>query len=134
MDSIRIDKWLWTMRLCKSRTLATEWCNMGRVMVGKQAVKASYIVTEGCTLQVKLPPIIRTFKVLQLSPNRLGAKLVSAYTMDITPAEELKKLQEIKADGFQNRDKGLGRPTKKERRDLDAFWEDALDDENINDN
>ena len=123
MASIRIDKWLWTMRLCKTRSLGTELCKKGRILVGGIAVKPSFIVTEGLTVQVKVPPVTYSYNVLQISNNRLGAKDVPAYMIDITPADQIALLKAVREANNAQRDPGTGRPTKKERRDLDEFYD-----------
>lgn len=123
--SLRIDKWLWTMRLFKTRSIATEECKKGRITVGGIAVKPSFVVTTGLTVQVKRPPIIYTYSIIDITENRVGAKDVTKFMIDITPASELKLLQDIKLATSGERDRGTGRPTKKERRDLDNFLMDS---------
>lgn len=120
--SLRIDKWLWTMRLFKTRSIATEECKKGRILVGGIAVKPSFVVTSGLTIQVKRPLIIYTYTIIDITENRVGAKEVSKYMIDITPASELKLLEDLKLVSSGERDRGAGRPTKKERRDLDNFF------------
>ena len=123
MAGIRIDKWLWTMRICKTRSIGTDLCKKGRVMVGGVAVKPAFIVTEGLTVQVKAPPVIYSYRIQQISNNRLGAKEIPAYMMDITPADQLALLKAVREANQAYRDPGTGRPTKKERRDLDDFYD-----------
>jgi len=118
---IRIDKWLWTMRLFKTRSIATEECKKGRIIVGNIAVKPSFIVTTGLTIKVKRPPITYTYTIIDITENRVGAKELSKYIIDITPSSELKLAEDIKLATSGQRDPGTGRPTKKERRDLDDF-------------
>jgi len=116
----RIDKWLWAVRLFKTRSLATQACKAGKVKLEGMAVKPSREVREGMELSVQTGPILKTIKVMKLLHNRVGAKLVSEYMQDLTPAEEYAKLELIKQEPFR-RQKGAGRPTKKERRDIDNW-------------
>lgn len=120
-EILRIDKWLWTMRLFKTRSIATEECKKGRIVVGGISVKPSFTVTVGMEVQVKRPPIIYTYRIIGLTQNRVGAKDVTKYMIDITPSSELKLLEDIKMVQSGIRDRGTGRPTKKERRDLEDF-------------
>ncbi|MBP5318603.1 MAG: RNA-binding S4 domain-containing protein [Paludibacteraceae bacterium] len=131
MEAQRIDKWLWTMRFFKTRSIATEACKKGRILVGGVQVKPSYTVTTGTVVQVKRPPVTYSYSIMQLATGRLGAKLLGEYMIDITPADELAKLNALRQSGFKDRDPGLGRPTKKERRDLDEFWESSFFDDDF---
>lgn len=118
----RIDKFLWSVRLFKTRSIATEECRKGRVTVGGQPVKPAFPVSPGMTISVRKPPVTYTYTVRELPASRVGAPLVINYITDITPAEEKDKLLAGKmADGFRPR--GSGRPTKRERRELDDFLE-----------
>ena len=119
-EAPRIDKWLWAVRVYKTRSMATEACKSGRIKVEDVAVKPSREVREGMVISVHAGPITRTLKVVQLLHNRVGAKLVSDYMLDLTPAEEYAKLELIKQQPFK-RPRGAGRPTKKERRDMDTW-------------
>lgn len=119
-EAPRIDKWLWAVRVFKTRSLATEACKAGKVRVAENAVKPSREVREGMVISVQAGPITRTLKVVQLLHNRVGAKLVNEFMEDLTPAEEYAKLELIKQQPFR-RDRGAGRPTKKERRDIDTW-------------
>jgi ribosome-associated heat shock protein Hsp15 len=119
----RIDKWLWAVRLFKTRTIAAEACKKGRVMVGGSAVKPSRGVRVGDVIQVRRAPVLYSFKVLALTENRMGAKLVPEYMENVTTADQLALLELSKVSGYVGRDRGTGRPTKKERRDLDTFME-----------
>lgn len=112
------------MRLFKTRTIAAEACKKGRVMIQQTAVKPSRNVKVGEVIQVKRSPLIYSFKVLALTENRLGAKLVPEYMENVTTADQLALLELSKVTGYVGRDRGTGRPTKKERRDLDAFMDD----------
>lgn len=112
------------MRLFKTRTLAAEACKKGRVMVQQTAVKPSRNVKIGDVIQIKRPPVVYSFKVLALTENRLGAKLVPEYMENVTTADQLALLELSQVSGYVGRDRGAGRPTKKDRRDLDAFMDD----------
>lgn len=127
-DGVRIDKWLWAVRIYKTRSQATEACRKGHVTIGDMSVKASRLVQEGEIVKVRKSPVTRSFKVLQLTAKRLGAKLVPDFLIDVTPPEELELLEIQKHMYWSVRDKGTGRPTKKDRRDLDDFF-DWWDDE-----
>lgn len=120
---VRIDKWLWAVRLYKTRSQATEACKKGHVSVDNTTVKASREVHVGDVIQVRKSPITRSFKVLALTGKRMGAKLVPDYLVDVTPAEELEILEIQKNMRWSDRAKGTGRPTKKDRRDLDEFFD-----------
>lgn len=124
-EPVRIDKWLWAVRLFKTRTLATEECKKGRITIDGVAVKPSRIPKPGEVIKVRKNPVTYSYKVIGITGKRVGAKLVAAFCADITPSEELKIL-EIRAQmSTFDRDRGTGRPTKKERRDLDRLqgWE-----------
>ena len=120
---VRIDKWLWAVRLFKTRTLATEACQKGRITISGITVKPSRTVKVGDIIKVRRPPVTYSFKVLQLAEKRMGAALTPGFIEDITPPEELEILEVQKNMGWMQRDRGTGRPTKKERRDLDDFFD-----------
>lgn len=124
----RIDKWLWAVRIFKTRTISTEACKKGRVLVGDTPVKPSRVIKVGDIIKVRKPPVTYSFRVLALTENRLGAKLVPEYMENITPKSELDLLEVIKISGFVDRRKGLGRPTKREGRELNRFKEDNISD------
>jgi ribosome-associated heat shock protein Hsp15 len=132
-EPVRIDKFLWAMRLFKTRSLAAEACEKNRVTVNGQALKASRNIKPGDSFDLRQPPIVRSFKVLQTTGNRLGAKLVPEFMEDVTSPEQLKTLELAKLAQAMNRPKGLGRPTKKERRDLDDLLDNDWDDDDSND-
>jgi len=116
----RIDKFLWSVRIFKSRSAATEECRRGRVTVEGQPVKAAHMVTPGTIILVRKPPATYTYLVTGLPKSRVGAKLVPDYISDMTPEEEKNKITAAKtASGYRPR--GSGRPTKRERRDLEDF-------------
>ena len=120
-NEVRIDKWLWAVRIFKTRTIASDAIKMGRVTIGGQKVKASRNVKVGEVIDVKKPPITYSFKVLALSENRMGAKLVPGFMENVTKKEQLDLLEMNRISGFIDRAKGMGRPTKKDRRDMDDF-------------
>lgn len=127
MNEVRIDKWLWAMRIFKTRTVATEACKKGRVLMGGVAVKPSRTIKEGDIINVRKPPVTYSFRVKALTQNRLGARLVPDYMENITPKSELDLLDVVRISGFIDRRKGLGRPTKREGRDLAEFTESMSD-------
>ena len=127
MNEVRIDKWLWAMRIFKTRTIATEACKKGRVLMGGVAVKPSRTIKEGDIINVRKPPVTYSFRVKALTQNRLGARLVPDYMENITPKSELDLLDVVRISGFIDRRKGLGRPTKREGRDLAEFTESMSD-------
>ncbi|MCM1029414.1 MAG: RNA-binding S4 domain-containing protein [Pseudoflavonifractor sp.] len=124
-SEVRIDKWLWAVRIFKTRTIATDACKKGRVMMDGAPVKPSRTVKVGDTVQVRKPPVTYSFRVKAVTQNRLGARLVPEYLDNITPQSELDLLEVVKVSGFIDRRKGLGRPTKREGRELSKFTEDA---------
>jgi len=121
MNEVRIDKWMWATRLFKTRTIAMEACKKNRISIGGVNVKPSRMIKIGDILQIRKPPITFSFKVLALTENRMGAKLVPQYLENVTPPEQYELLEMKKIAGFVDRARGLGRPTKKERRDLEQF-------------
>ncbi|MFO7933238.1 MAG: S4 domain-containing protein [Bacteroidales bacterium] len=123
MDAVRIDKYLWAVRVFKTRTQATEACRKGKVTVDKMPAKPSRMVSAGDVIKVKKMPVVHSYRVLDPIDKRVGAKLVEEYMEDITPPEELHK-KEMQDDFFIKRDRGAGRPTKKERRRLDDLRDD----------
>jgi ribosome-associated heat shock protein Hsp15 len=120
-EPVRIDKWLWAVRLFKTRTLATEECKKGRITIGGIAVKPSRIPKPGDIVKVRKNPVTYSYQVIAITGKRVGAKLVHEFAIDITPIEDLKILQMRKQTDTFERDRGTGRPTKKERRDLDRL-------------
>ncbi len=127
MNEVRVDKWLWAMRIFKTRSVATDACKKGRVFVGDALAKPSRTVKPGDVVKVRKPPVTYSFKVLAVTQNRLGAKLVPEYMENITPKSELDLLDLVKISGFVDRRKGLGRPTKREGRELAEFTESFSD-------
>lgn len=126
-SSTRIDKYLWAVRLFKTRSIATEACKKGKILMDGLPVKSSRIIKPNDVICIKEPPITKQYKVLDITGKRMGAKLTSGFIKDITPEEELEILRLTKMANQLNRPRGLGRPTKKERRDIDQFF-DADDD------
>lgn len=118
---VRIDKWLWAVRIFKTRTIATEACKKGRVTIGGVNVKPSRTIKAGDVIEVRKPPVTYSFRVLDVAENRMGAKLVPNFLENITPPEQYELLEMIRISGFVDRQKGLGRPTKREGRALREF-------------
>lgn len=112
---------MWATRLFKTRTLAAEACKKGRVMMGGVSVKPSRMIKPGDVVQVRKPPVTYSFKVIGLTEQRMGAKLVPGYLENVTPPDQYELLEMSRISGFVDRAKGLGRPTKKERRELEDF-------------
>ncbi|BBD44316.1 MAG: RNA-binding S4 domain-containing protein [Petrimonas sp.] len=121
MNEVRIDKWMWAVRIFKTRTVALDACKKGRVLIDNVSVKPSRMIRVGDVVQVRKPPVTFSFKVLGLSDKRMGAKLVPQFMENVTPPEQYEILELNKISGFVDRQRGTGRPTKKERRDLDQF-------------
>jgi ribosome-associated heat shock protein Hsp15 len=119
----RIDKYLWAIRVYKTRSEAADACKAGRVTVNGTEAKASREVHEGDMLTVRKAPVTYTYKVLQLLENRQPAKNVPLYAENLTPEEETRKLEKQNIIVYIQRDRGAGRPTKKERRELDKLMQ-----------
>lgn len=118
----RVDKWLWSVRLFKTRTLAGEACRGGKVRIGDERVKPSRLLKVGELVHVQQEDILREVKVVGLLKNRVGAKLVSEYMEDLTPPERIEEQKLTFAQAILRRDRGAGRPTKRERREIDEFF------------
>jgi ribosome-associated heat shock protein Hsp15 len=118
MDTIRIDKWLWAVRLFKTRTQASDACRGGKVKMDGQNVKPSRDIRVGEEIEVQMGIIRKKVAVKAILKNRVGAKLVENYMEDLTPVEEYDKLDLLKQLNYERRDRGTGRPTKKNRRDI----------------
>lgn len=118
---MRIDKWMWAVRLFKTRSIAADACKRGKVMMQGANAKPSRTVRVGDVIQIKRPPVVYSFKVLALSENRMGAKLVPEFMENVTPPDQLELLELARYSGAGVRDRGTGRPTKKDRRDLDTY-------------
>ena len=121
---VRVDKYLWEVRLFKSRSLATEACRKGKVLVSRKAVKPAFLLNIGDGIDIRKGPVVYSFKVINIPTGRVGAKSVGLYLLDVTAKEQLDLLALINQNNGY-RAKGSGRPTKKERRDLTDFVEDA---------
>ena len=119
--SLRIDKFLWCIRVYKTRSQATIACRGGKIKVNGEGVKPSYEVKQGDRLQVRFFSIYKVFTVIGFPSSRVPAKIVADYVEDITPAEDLEKLKTTRMSQGIFRDKGSGRPTKKDRRDIEKF-------------
>ena len=117
---VRVDKWLWAVRIFKTRSQATEACRKNRILIDDQPVKPSRTLKINDIVRVKRPPVIYSYRVLELLGKRLSAKAIQDFVENITPEEELDKLK-IRDDFYIVRDKGAGRPTKKERRIIDKL-------------
>lgn len=117
----RVDKWLWAVRIFKSRSLAADACRRGRVVVCGRPAKASRLVGVGDVVCVRRGPVTFSFVVKQAVERRVGARFVADVLEDVTAKEQLELLEMSRIGGFVNRARGLGRPTKKDRRDLDEF-------------
>jgi ribosome-associated heat shock protein Hsp15 len=121
MNEVRIDKWMWATRIFKTRTVASDACKKNRVSVGDVHVKPSRMIKAGDVISVRKPPVTYSFRVLDVTEKRMGAKQVPQYLENITPPEQYEIVEMNKISGFVDRARGLGRPTKKDRRELDQF-------------
>ncbi len=126
-DQARIDKWLWAVRIYKTRSIAAEACKKGHISIGDRTAKPAHNVHVGDIVNVKKAPVTYSFKVLQCAEHRVGAKLVPELMENVTPQEQYEILEMSRMSGFVGRARGTGRPTKKERRDLDMFVEESYD-------
>ena len=126
---VRIDKWLWAVRLFKTRTLAAEACKKGKVIIKGIQVKPSRNVKVEDVISIKRNPFLFSFQVLALSENRMNAKLVPDFMKNVTTADQLELIELARLSGQNGRDRGAGRPTKKDRRDLEDFTEPDFMDE-----
>lgn len=125
-DIARIDKWLWAARIFKTRSIAADACKNGRVTIKGTNVKPSHTIKAGEVVSVKKPPITYSFEVLQTIEKRVGAKLVPEVYKNVTDAKQYELLEMSRISGFVDRARGTGRPTKKDRRQLDAFVDPTL--------
>jgi ribosome-associated heat shock protein Hsp15 len=121
MEEARIDKWLWAARIFKTRTLAADACKNGRVTIEGVNIKPSRMVKVGETVSVRKPPITYSFRILKTIEQRVGAKLLPEIYENVTAPEQYELLEMTRISGFVDRARGTGRPTKKDRRSLDAF-------------
>lgn len=120
-EELRLDKYLWAVRLFKTRSQASEACRSGRIKKDGIALKASHIVKVGEQYDLVIEQLHRKVAVKALLHNRVSAKLVEDYLIDLTPAAEYERIQAIRQYGFEQRDRGTGRPTKKDRREIERF-------------
>ena len=121
MSEIRIDKYLWAVRLFKTRSIATDACRAGKVKMNDMPVKPSHEISVGEIYELNIEQMHRTVQVKELLANRVGAKLVENYLTDLTPPEEYERIQMARQYGFEHRDRGAGRPTKRDRREIEEF-------------
>lgn len=124
--SARLDKWLWAARIFKTRSIAADACKNGRVTIDGTNVKPSHAIKAGDTVSVRKPPITYSFRVLTCIEQRVGAKLLPQVYENVTPQSQYELLEMSRISGFVDRARGTGRPTKKERRQMDAFTESAM--------
>jgi ribosome-associated heat shock protein Hsp15 len=122
--NIRIDKFLWSVRIYKTRSIASDECRKGRIIINEIQVKPSRAVLKNEIIKVKKPPVVYAYRVIEPIENRVSEKLVSNFIEDLTPDDEKVKLNIRDSIGIIYRDKGTGRPTKKERRQIDRIRED----------
>lgn len=123
LTKVRVDKWLWSVRIFKSRTMATDACKSSKVKVNDTNVKPSYLLERGQIVKVSKGGFNLEFKVLDLLQKRVGAPIAQACYEDLTPPEEMTKYQDwfVGKSSPERREKGAGRPTKRDRRDIDKF-------------
>ena len=126
MNEARIDKWLWAARIFKTRSIAADACKNGRVTLNGMNMKPSRTMKEGEVVSVKKPPVTYSFKVLKAIEQRVGAKLLPEIYENVTDPKQYELLQMSRISGFIDRAHGTGRPTKKERRALDAFVDPVM--------
>lgn len=127
MSEARVDKWLWAARIFKTRSIAAQACKKGQVSMRGAQLKPSRTIKEGDVINVRKPPITYSFKVLKTIEHRVGAKLIPEVLENVTAPEQYELLEMSKISGFINRARGTGRPTKKDRRSLDAFAAESAD-------
>lgn len=123
MEKVRIDKWLWSVRIFKSRTLSSDACRSGKVRIGEKILKPSEGVSVGQIVQVRKDGFDLQFEIKELIEKRVGAQIAITCYENLTPEEEMNKYKDwfIGKSGAEQREKGAGRPTKRERRDIDGF-------------
>lgn len=125
-EEARIDKWLWAARIFKTRSIAADACKNGRVTMNNVCVKPSRMVKAGEVVSVKKPPVTYSFRILKAIEQRVGAKLIPEIYENVTDPKQYELLEMSRISGFVDRARGTGRPTKKERRALDAFTDPAM--------
>lgn len=122
MAEVRLDKWLWAVRIFKTRSIAADNCKKGRVQVDGADAKASKLVSQGDIVSVRKPPVTYSYRVKKVTQNRVGAKLVPEMYEDVTPPDQKEILELNRLSGIVGRARGTGRPTKKDRRQLEDFF------------
>ena len=127
MNEARIDKWLWAARIFKTRTIAADACKNSRISVAGITVKPSRMVKAGDIVSVRKPPVTYSFRILKAIEQRVGAKLLPEVYENITAPEQYELLEMTRISGFVDRARGTGRPTKKDRRQMDAFVGPAME-------
>ena len=135
-ESARLDKWLWAARIFKTRSIAADACKNGRVTVGETLAKPSRTIKTSEVVNVKKPPITYSFKILNAIETRVGAKLIPEVYENVTDPKQYELLELSRISGFIDRARGTGRPTKKDRRAIDAFVDPAMfgwDDDELDD-
>lgn len=125
-EEARIDKWLWAARIFKTRSIAADACKNRRVTMNNVCVKPSRMVKAGEVVSVKKPPVTYSFRILKTIEQRVGAKLIPEIYENVTDPKQYELLEMSRISGFVDRARGTGRPTKKERRALDAFTDPAM--------
>lgn len=125
-ESARIDRWLWAARIFKTRSIAADACKNGRVTIGGINVKPSHVIKRGEVVNVKKPPITYSFRVIDCIEQRVGAKFLPQVYKNVTAPQQYELLEMSRISGFVDRARGTGRPTKKERRALDAFIDPVM--------
>ena len=123
-NEARIDKWLWAARVFKTRSIAADACKNGRVTISGTNVKPSRMVKEGEIVEVRKPPVTYSYRILKCIENRVGAKLIPEIYENVTDPHQYEILEMTRISGFVDRARGTGRPTKKDRRQLDEFLND----------
>lgn len=122
-DKVRVDKWLWAVRIFKTRSMASEACKKGKVSIKGISIKPSREIKINDQIEVRVPPITRSYLVTAISGKRMGAKLAVDFVKDVTPQDQLDLLIATKNYGFEIRQRGSGRPTKLDRRLIDKLKE-----------
>jgi ribosome-associated heat shock protein Hsp15 len=121
-EEARIDKWLWAARIFKTRSIAADACKNGRVTIGGIVVKPSHVVKAGEVVAVRKPPVTYSYKILKTIEQRVGAKLLPEIYENVTAPDQYELLEMNRISGFIDRARGTGRPTKKDRRAMDEFF------------
>jgi ribosome-associated heat shock protein Hsp15 len=127
VDKLRVDKWLWMVRLFKTRTVASDACNAGKVKINGVNCKPSREVKTGDELHVRIDQLQKTVQIIALPKTRIPAQYVPDFYIDKTPEEEYERIKQL-ATHVEYRDRGTGRPTKRDRRQLD-YLKDFLSEE-----